>query len=151
MPVQFENEGTCPGIKAGGVLNVVIATLPAIVLATAKGEATVVLAGGQQITLNAESSRWTGRTPGALLKRGDLVRLRRIETARKPAQAAPAPTGTASAATPATPPADVIGTTRGLVSATARAGPGVRRQTPRSVAAAAGTAFLVLLIRLIRR
>ncbi len=84
--------------------------LPAIVLATAKGEATVVLAGGQQVTLNAESSRWTGRTPGALLKRGDLVRLRRIETARKPAQAAPAPTGTASAATPATPatpPAEV--------------------------------------------
>ena len=66
------------GIPAQGGL------LPAIVLGTASGTAEVVLADGTTLTLDAASSRWTGKSPAALLKRGDLVRVARIE---KPAKA----------------------------------------------------------------
>lgn len=52
--------------------------LPAIVLATTAGTAEVVTADGALVVLDAASSRWTGRSPAALLKRGDLVRVRRI-------------------------------------------------------------------------
>ena len=55
------------------------ALLPAVVAATAAdGTATVVLADASQVVLDAESSRWTRRTPAALFKRGDLVRIRRV-------------------------------------------------------------------------
>ncbi|GAA4859881.1 penicillin-binding protein 1A [Luteimonas vadosa] len=57
--------------------------LPAIVLRSGNGTADVVLASGTTLTLDAASSRWTGRTPGALLTRGDLVRVRRIEPETK--------------------------------------------------------------------
>ena len=53
--------------------------LPAIVLGTGKGTAEVVLADGSTLTLDAASSKWTGRSPSALLGRGDLVRVRRVE------------------------------------------------------------------------
>lgn len=53
--------------------------LPAIVLGSDAGKVQVVLADGETITLDAASSRWTGRSPAALVKRGDLVRVRRIE------------------------------------------------------------------------
>ena len=62
------------GIPAQGGL------LPAIVLATASPTAEVVLADGTTLTLDAASSRWTGKAPAALVKRGDLVRVARIET-----------------------------------------------------------------------
>jgi penicillin-binding protein 1A len=61
------------GIPAQGGL------LPAIVLGTASGAADVVLADGTTLTLDAASSRWTGKSPAALVKRGDLVRVARIE------------------------------------------------------------------------
>jgi penicillin-binding protein 1A len=54
----------------------------AVVLATSGTTADVVLADGTAVTLDAASSRWTGRSPGALLKRGDMVRVRRVEAAR---------------------------------------------------------------------
>ena len=52
--------------------------LPAIVLRADSGTADVVLADATVATLDAASSRWTGRNPAALLKRGDLTRVRRI-------------------------------------------------------------------------
>ncbi|MCW5581351.1 MAG: penicillin-binding protein 1A [Luteimonas sp.] len=78
------------GIPAQGGL------LPAIVLRSDGNTADVVLADGRTITLDAASSRWTGRTPAALVKRGDLVRVKRIET--------PAKQATTRNATPPAPP-----------------------------------------------
>src|SRR5690554_3460830 len=68
--------------------------LPAVVLRTGTGTADVVLADATVVTLDAASSRWTGRSPAALLKRGDLTRVRRIapqgkDGAPPPADAAP--------------------------------------------------------------
>jgi len=53
--------------------------IPAIVLRSGDGTADVVLADGSKITLDAASSRWTGRSPSALVQRGDLVRVRRAD------------------------------------------------------------------------
>ncbi|HXH00982.1 MAG TPA: penicillin-binding protein 1A [Xanthomonadaceae bacterium] len=51
--------------------------MPAIVKATARdGSATVVFAGGEDVVLPSSASRWTGRSPAGLFKRGDLARLR---------------------------------------------------------------------------
>ncbi len=51
--------------------------LPAIVAATAAdGSAEVVLADGSRAPLAAGSARWTNKNPAALLKRGDVVRVR---------------------------------------------------------------------------
>jgi penicillin-binding protein 1A len=61
------------GIPAQGGL------LPAIVLRSGNGSADVVLADTSMITLDAASSRWTGRSPSALVARGDLVRVRRMD------------------------------------------------------------------------
>src|SRR3546814_6639849 len=44
------------------------------------GSIDVVLADASTLTLDASASKWTGRAPSALAKRGDLVRVRRIET-----------------------------------------------------------------------
>jgi penicillin-binding protein 1A len=52
--------------------------LPAIVLSTGDGKAEVMLRDGRTATLDAASSRWTGRSPAALLKRGDIVRVRLV-------------------------------------------------------------------------
>lgn len=57
--------------------------LPAIVLRTGNGTADVALADGTTVTLDAASSRWTGKNPAALLKRGDLTRVRRIDPPAK--------------------------------------------------------------------
>ena len=73
------------GIPAQGGL------LPAIVLATGTGTADVVLADGATLTLDAATSRWTGKTPAALLKRGDLVRVARIEKPGETSNGADAP------------------------------------------------------------
>lgn len=54
--------------------------LPAIVAGTATdGSARVVLADASSVTLPASAARWTGKNPTALLKRGDVVRVRRGE------------------------------------------------------------------------
>ncbi|MFP5374187.1 MAG: penicillin-binding protein 1A [Gammaproteobacteria bacterium] len=63
---------------------------PAIVLSTGDGKAEIVLRDGRTATLDAASSRWTGRSPAALLKRGDIVRVR-IEAPKGEAGADPAP------------------------------------------------------------
>ena len=61
--------------------------LPSIVArATGDGGITVVLADASEVTLPASASKWTGRSPAALLKRGDLARIK-LETA-KPGEAA---------------------------------------------------------------
>lgn len=62
--------------------------LPAIVLHSGEGKAEVVLANGSTLTLDAASSRWTGRNPAAQLKRGDLVRVRQVTTPASGNQAA---------------------------------------------------------------
>ncbi|MGI8561246.1 MAG: penicillin-binding protein 1A [Luteimonas sp.] len=61
--------------------------LPAIVLRAGSSTADVALANGTTITLDAASSRWTGKNPAALLKRGDLTRVRRIDPAVKEGEA----------------------------------------------------------------
>jgi penicillin-binding protein 1A len=75
--------------------------MPAIVLRSNGGSVDVVLGDGSTITLDAASSRWTGRSPSALTTRGDLVRVRRVvaATAAGDAKAATA----TPPATPATP------------------------------------------------
>jgi len=67
--------------------------LPALVTRVGDGTATVLLADGNEIELGASASEWTGRNPAALLKRGDLVRVRKQEpkTGDKKAPAKPAP------------------------------------------------------------
>lgn len=57
--------------------------LPAIVVRSDGGTADVVLADGSTVTLDAAASRWTGKNPAALLTRGDLTRVRRVETPAK--------------------------------------------------------------------
>jgi penicillin-binding protein 1A len=47
----------------------------AIVVEVGPSSANLVLADGSSVRIEAASSKWTGRTPGALLKRGDVVRL----------------------------------------------------------------------------
>src|SRR5690606_21456571 len=67
--------------------------LAAVVLGTDGPRARAVLRGGREIVLDAESSRWTRRTPGALLDRGDVVRVRPVEA---PAEDADADAGAAA-------------------------------------------------------
>jgi penicillin-binding protein 1A len=52
--------------------------LAALVLKVGKDSVDAVLADGTTVTLGAEEARWTGRNPAALLKRGDVARVRRI-------------------------------------------------------------------------
>jgi penicillin-binding protein 1A len=72
----------------------------ALVLGTSGGNAQVVLADSTQLDLGPEASRW-GKPPGALLKRGDVTRVRKVvpeaksETA-KAGDAAAAPAGPVS-------------------------------------------------------
>ncbi|WP_394538233.1 penicillin-binding protein 1A [Lysobacter enzymogenes] len=77
--------------------------LPAVVLSAAGGQASVVLADGTELALG-EKQGFLGRSPGSLLKRGDLVRVARIETAAPAPAAAPAATPGETAAPPAAPP-----------------------------------------------
>jgi len=74
----------------------------ALVLGTSGANAQVMLADGTVLDLGPETSRWTSKAPGVLLKRGDVARVRRIEPEAKtdPAKAGAA---TAVAAAPAGP------------------------------------------------
>ena len=79
--------------------------LAALVLGTTGSNAQVVLADGTELDLGPDTSRWTGKTPAALIKRGDVARVRKIvpelkvdPKAAKPGDAAvatapPIPTG----------------------------------------------------------
>jgi len=58
--------------------------LPAIVISSSEGGANAVLRDARVVTLDATSSRWTKRAPSALLARGDLIRVRRIEIPPEP-------------------------------------------------------------------
>jgi len=58
--------------------------LPAIVITSGEGGASAVLRDARVVRLDAQSSRWTKRAPSALLARGDLIRVRRIEIPPKP-------------------------------------------------------------------
>jgi len=53
--------------------------IPAIVTSTGDGQAEAVLPDARVIVLDPASSRWAGRTPSALLGRGDLIRVRQID------------------------------------------------------------------------
>ena len=78
----------------------------ALVLGVSGSNAQVVLADGTELDLGPDASRWTGKAPGSLLKRGDVARVRRIvpEAKSDPAKAdAPAGAATAAAAVPAGP------------------------------------------------
>ncbi len=50
------------------------------------GGVTVVLADGSEVALPATASKWTGRSPASLLKRGDLVRIKREVPKTEPAK-----------------------------------------------------------------
>jgi penicillin-binding protein 1A len=80
--------------------------LPAVVLRSGGGTIDVVLADGSTLTLDASSSRWTGKAPSALANRGDVVRVRRIETPAKAPAGDAGKAGDAAAAV-AAPPAKV--------------------------------------------
>lgn len=60
--------------------------IAAIVLSTAETTANVVLPSGREVTLK-RAQGWGGRSPANLLKRGDLVRVHRIDTPEDAAQA----------------------------------------------------------------
>ncbi len=50
--------------------------MPAALVTASSGQsATVLLAAGPPLVLDAKSTAWTGKSPGALLKPGDLIRL----------------------------------------------------------------------------
>jgi penicillin-binding protein 1A len=61
--------------------------IPSVVArAGGDGGVTVVLADGSEIALPASASKWTGRSPASLLKRGDLVRIRKDTPKAEPAK-----------------------------------------------------------------
>ena len=76
--------------------------LAALVLGTSGSNAQVVLADGTELDLGPDTSRWTGKTPGVLLKRGDIARVRKIVPEAKPHPKAAKP-GEAAAAPPPVP------------------------------------------------
>ena len=59
--------------------------LAALVLSTTGNNVQAVLADGTVLDLGPDTSRWTGKSPAALLKRGDVARVRRIVPEAKPA------------------------------------------------------------------
>jgi len=61
-----------------------IAGMPTALVTSVSGDkATVLMLAGEPIVLDAQSTKWTGRLPGALLKRGDIVR---VSAGEKPGQ-----------------------------------------------------------------
>ncbi len=62
--------------------------VPAVVLRSDGGTAEVAFADGSTTTLDAASSRWTGKSPSALVARGDMVRLRSVTDPKHPEAAA---------------------------------------------------------------
>jgi penicillin-binding protein 1A len=67
-----------------------VSGMPVALVTEASGDtATVLLPAGEPLVLDAKSTAWTGKRPGALLKRGDVVR---ITAALAPEYGKPAPT-----------------------------------------------------------
>ena len=68
--------------------------IPTVVARThGDGGITVVLADASEVALPASASRWTGKSPATLFKRGDLARIVKVASkpeSAKPGQAAPA-------------------------------------------------------------
>ncbi len=61
-----------------------VSGLPAaIVASTTGGQVRVITSAAMPVDLDDASARWTGRSPGALLKRGDVVRLVSVGTPAK--------------------------------------------------------------------
>lgn len=81
--------------------------IPAVVLRSGGGSADVVLRNGNTISLDAGDSRWTGKSPSALVVRGDVVRVRWMNPPAPAGEtgATDAATGNQDAHTPAQPPA----------------------------------------------
>lgn len=78
--------------------------LAALVLGTNGSNVQTVLADGSLLDLGPETSRWTGKTPAALLKRGDVARVRKIlPDAPPPKPSKPGETAAAPAPAPAGP------------------------------------------------
>jgi penicillin-binding protein 1A len=63
----------------------IIPEFPAAIVKDFSGtSANVVLFNGKEYVLTAANSRWTGRTPASLLKRGDIIRLLPSEKEKEP-------------------------------------------------------------------
>jgi len=56
--------------------------LPALVTAVEGGSVDLLLADGTPVELGPGDAKWTGRSPGTLLKAGDVTRVRRVEPAK---------------------------------------------------------------------
>src|SRR4249919_3076817 len=65
--------------------------VPAIVTGTEGSNASVLLADGTHLDLGPSATAWTTKSPGALLKRGDIVRVRRDMPQAPPAKEGEAP------------------------------------------------------------
>ncbi len=78
----------------------------ALVLGANQDKLDAVMVDGTVISLGADASRWTGKSPAALLKRGDVARVRKLVPDVKPAPADDK--ATAGAAAPTPPPAGPI-------------------------------------------
>ncbi|MEO6103474.1 MAG: penicillin-binding protein 1A [Pseudoxanthomonas sp.] len=74
---QFDIAGEDEAALRSKVRKVLYVTgMPAALVTAASGpSATVMLAAGPPLVLDAKSTTWTGKSPGALLKPGDLIRL----------------------------------------------------------------------------
>jgi penicillin-binding protein 1A len=59
--------------------------MAALVTGTEDSQATVLLADGTEVQLDPDATRWIGKSPAALFKRGDIVRIRAVVP--KPADA----------------------------------------------------------------
>src|SRR4249919_3554275 len=71
--------------------------VPAIVTGTEGSNASVLLADGTHLDLGPSATAWTTKSPGALLKRGDIVRVRRDMPQAPPAKDGEAPKPVADA------------------------------------------------------
>jgi penicillin-binding protein 1A len=66
--------------------------LPAAIVTGIEGDRVrLFLRSGDSVTLDGAATRWTNKTPAALLKRGDVVRLRALRTEASPAGRTAAP------------------------------------------------------------
>ncbi|CAN5284273.1 penicillin-binding protein 1A [soil metagenome] len=73
--VEIDNEDEA-GLRTKVRKAVYVTGMPAALVTEASGKsATVLLAAGPPLVLDAKSTAWTGKSPGSLLKRGDLIRL----------------------------------------------------------------------------
>ena len=77
-----DETATAAGARLRGILTQGLLR-PAVVLQDEGAGVQAALADGSTITIAGDGARWTGRTPAALLKRGDVVRVRKAEPPAK--------------------------------------------------------------------